>query len=80
MIGYIWLLWGLNQLFMLIMLLNFLIAIISQTYETVISASAIGKYKARCEFNLEVTQIVEIYNSWKGIESIASVFSISAHI
>jgi hypothetical protein len=37
MISIIWMVWFLNQVFILIILLNFLIAIISQSYEQVMS-------------------------------------------
>ena len=47
----IWLFWLLNQFFVLIVLLNFLIAIISESYEAVMAESIIHKYEHKIEMN-----------------------------
>jgi hypothetical protein len=47
----IWTFWLLNQFFVLIVLLNFLIAIISESYEAVMAESIIHKYEHKIEMN-----------------------------
>lgn len=47
----VWLFWILNQFFVLIVLLNFLIAIISESYEAVMAESIIHKYEHKIEMN-----------------------------
>lgn len=53
MIVIIWLVWLLEIFFVLIILLNFLIAIISQSYEEVMLKSLMNKYHHRAELNRE---------------------------
>jgi hypothetical protein len=55
MICIIWSIWFLNQYLVLIILLNFLIAIISQSYDSVMSTSLQTKYTQRCDLNWECT-------------------------
>jgi len=52
-IGIIWFMWFANQFFILIILLNFLIAVISQSYENVMSKAVISKYRQRAQLNRE---------------------------
>jgi hypothetical protein len=49
-----WVLFLLNSFFILIVLLNFLIAIISQAYDEVMTKEEIERYKARADLNIEV--------------------------
>jgi DNA anti-recombination protein RmuC len=49
-----WILFLLNEFFILIVLLNFLIAIISQAYDEVMTKEEIDRYEARCDLNIEV--------------------------
>ena len=44
MIGFSWLLWALNAFFTLIILMNFLIAIVGQSYQNVIDNQMISLY------------------------------------
>ena len=53
MIYIIWIVWFLNGLVQVIMLLNFLIAVISQTYESVVSQQIIYTFTDRAEINLK---------------------------
>jgi hypothetical protein len=53
MIVITWLNWWLNHYIMLIIILNFLIAIISQSYEQVMTTSEVTKYEQRCQMNIE---------------------------
>ena len=53
MIGVIWVFWFLNQFFCLIILLNFLIAIVSESYEEIVSESLTFMYEHRAQMNTE---------------------------
>ena len=54
-IYYGWLLWIISVLANLIILLNFLIAIISQSYDNVITRSSTVIYKGKCDVIFEIT-------------------------
>ena len=58
MIFVIWTFWFIHQYLILIILLNFLIAIISGSYEDVMSQEVQLKYQHRCEMNLECLVIL----------------------
>jgi hypothetical protein len=49
----VWSTWFFNQLICLIILLNFLIAVISQGYDNVMAEQIIDKYQSRAEMNYE---------------------------
>jgi hypothetical protein len=53
MISVIWIVWFVHQFLILIILLNFLIAIVSGSYEDVMSKESEHKYMHRTEMNLE---------------------------
>lgn len=53
MIYIIWFIWLFNIILMVIILLNFLIAVISQTYERVVSQQVRFSYSNKAEMNLE---------------------------
>ena len=61
MISMIWTLWIIHQFVNMIILLNFLIAIISQSYENVMSKSAIFKYKQRAQLNQECLMMLDYF-------------------
>lgn len=65
MIYIIWLIWMFNQIFNLIILLNFLIAIVSQSYDRVISASIQYQYKHKSELNLETQRFFHMFSKPK---------------
>lgn len=54
----LWILWFINLFLMLIILLNFLIAVISQTYERVAGSQTNYTYKDRAEMNEECATIL----------------------
>ena len=54
----IWILWFLNLLFNMIILLNFLIAIISQVYDKIISSSLVYEYQHKTEMNMEIQRFL----------------------
>ena len=49
----IWFTWYTNTFFMIVILLNFLIAVISQSYEKVIEQQLIYSYMHKAELNEE---------------------------
>lgn len=57
----IWFVWLIEQFFMLIVFLNFLIAIISQVYEQDMVNSLSNQYTQKCEMNLEVDHIMRFF-------------------
>lgn len=59
LIAYGWILWHFNIIFMLIVLLNFLIAIISTSYESVMTKQLETEYRSKCRFNVESTLLLE---------------------
>lgn len=61
MITLIWFIWTANQFLCLIILLNFLIAIISQSYEQVMTKKKIVKYLHRSELNRECFLFFKAY-------------------
>ena len=58
---YTWILWYVEMFMMLIMLLNMLIAIVSNGYEEVVQNSKVTQYRFRCQFNFEATMIKEFF-------------------
>ena len=63
MLGYSWMLWVLNVFFMLIIMLNFLIASISESYTGVIKREQIILYETRAILNIESLLIINLYKS-----------------
>mmetsp|Transcript_34655 Transcript_34655/g.53026 ORF Transcript_34655/g.53026 Transcript_34655/m.53026 type:complete len:238 (+) Transcript_34655:5493-6206(+) len=59
-ITFIWMFWMFNQYINLIILLNFLIAVISQTYEKVISRLDTFTYMHKAELNSEFFQVMHV--------------------
>lgn len=66
MVYLIWVIWFLNLLMNMVILLNFLIAIISQSFETVISNRLIFEYEYKSELNIERLQF---YSSLKKLKN-----------
>lgn len=56
-----WALFLFHEFFILICLLNFLIAIISQAYDEVMSSQEIDMYRSRCDLNQEVCVLVDYF-------------------
>ena len=75
MIYLIWLMWLLNAVFLLILLLNFLIAVISQTYERVSSQRIIYTYTYKAEKNFDYYQIIDLFKKRRGIKYLVFVSS-----
>ena len=73
MISLVWTIWVLHQILVLIILLNFLIAIISQSYENVMSKLEVFKYKTRADFNLECLQVMEFFGRLESFDTLLLV-------
>lgn len=61
MIYMIWTLWFFNQFFNLIILLNFLIAIVSQSYDRVCSERMNYEYSHKSELNEETQRFFKVF-------------------
>ncbi len=59
MILLIWYFWAANQFLIVVVLLNFVIAIITNSYDQVMSNAQISKYIQMCELNREVRLIMK---------------------
>lgn len=57
MILIIWMIWLFNQFFILVTLLNFLIAIIQQSFEQVMTQELQNKYAQRCSLNKDCLEV-----------------------
>ena len=68
MITAIWVFWFLNQLLVLIILLNFLIAIISQSFEEVMAKKVIHKYQHRSTMNREYRLIAQAFGFYRPVQ------------
>ena len=64
----IYFVWLLNQFFVLIILLNFLIAVISQSYENVMNSSTPLKYKDRARMSREAYQVLKYFPCFNDIK------------
>jgi hypothetical protein len=71
----IWAVWFSSTFFMIIILLNFLIAVISATYERVVSQQTIFSYLHKAELNLESYELLSVFTTLKQYKVI--VFSYS---
>lgn len=55
----VWLIWWFNQFMIVIILLNFLIAVISQSYENVMNSATILKFKDIAQLNREAYLVMQ---------------------
>ena len=72
-----WTLFLFNEFFNLIVLLNFLIAIISESYEEVMGKEIANKYQSRSSINLEILQLTDFFT--KKNESTETMLYLSAN-
>ena len=61
MIGYAWILFITHQFLLLIILVNFLIAMVSQSYDSVVSEKQIRIYQSKCYFNSHGSLLRDAY-------------------
>ena len=57
----IWLVWFVLTFFMIVIMLNFLIAVITTTYEKVSSLQKIFGFKHKAELNEECYQLIQVF-------------------
>ena len=67
----IWILWFLNQYFNNIILLSFLIAIIGQSYTSVIQNSQMFEYEHKAQLNEEIMRIRNYFNRDRAFDLIS---------
>ena len=67
MIAWAWALWTILIFFMLIILLNFLIAIISQSYDSVMTRQTQIVFTNKTEINVECCLLLDIYQNIKNL-------------
>jgi hypothetical protein len=77
MIAYVWFLWLINIMLMLIILLNFLIAIVSQSYDSVMTKSVQVIYDSRAEFAGECELLLSIFRT--KVDAKASTFALRSN-
>jgi hypothetical protein len=68
MVYFIWFMWLVMQMFLSVILLNFLIAIISQSYEEVMNQNVINKLKQKCQLNEETFGFINFFIGFKHSE------------
>lgn len=78
LITLIWVVWLVNQFINLIILLNFLIAVISQVYDNVVADQKLLMYKHRAELNREYFMIMRMFLMIKEFQII--VFSMDKEL
>mmetsp|Transcript_8619 Transcript_8619/g.14572 ORF Transcript_8619/g.14572 Transcript_8619/m.14572 type:complete len:89 (-) Transcript_8619:259-525(-) len=71
LISIVWVMWCLNQFVNLVILLNFLIAVISQVYEKVISQQFTYVYVHKADLNYRIYTVLEFLNRNKPFKIIA---------
>jgi hypothetical protein len=77
-IALIWIIWYLQVFFMLVIMLNFLIAVLQQTYNRVMNYQKIIMYQQRAELNEECYNLLSIFLRIKQFKYI--VFSTNKEI
>lgn len=70
MIFIVWFMWIVHQFIMLILLLNFLIAIVSQSYENVMQQSETMLYDQRIELNKETILTLEFFGKLRNFKAL----------
>lgn len=68
MISIIWITWLLNQFFLTIILLNFLIAILAESFNIVMEKAMQHKYQQRSGLNCETFLTMESFHMLSGFE------------
>lgn len=75
MIQFIWVVWIFQQFLVFIILLNFLIAIVSNSYEDVMKQQVVNKYKHRAELNCQCQRVLHTFK----LDAQLDVFLITAN-
>ena len=58
----IWLMWYVQAFFMLVVLTNFIIAVITNTYNQVIVMQRIISYRHKADLNVEIFELFNLFN------------------
>jgi len=66
----IWLCWYLNQFLVMIVLLNFLISVIGETYANVTGQAMMHMYKQRSDLNHECILMLQIFMNFEPVEGV----------
>ena len=77
---YSWILWIVSVIANLIVLLNFLIAIISTAYDMTMTGANTIIYEGRSDVNYEITLLVQYYNKWMNNKKEAQVFTLVSNV
>ena len=77
MITLIWIVWVSSLYIMVIMMLNFLIAIISQSYENVMSQQIVFQYQQKVEMNEECLMILNYFKFLENFTILAIVSEVT---
>jgi len=79
-IGLIWLIWFLNCIFNQVIMLNFMISIINQSYERVMAQKNQLMYQYKCDLNMEVEIFMSYFERfcWKKRRNFNSILVITA--
>ena len=75
----IWIVWFFNLAVNMILLLNFLIAIISQSYDRVISNRMINRYKHMSDLNVENLQFHHAFRNIRKFIEYDMLQTVSCH-
>lgn len=70
MMGLIWFVWLFNSFLLMLILLNFLIAILSASFDDVNNKEAQYTYKARCSMNEDTMLILKVIGFLKPFEAV----------
>ena len=77
MVTLIWIVWTSSLYIMVIMMLNFLIAIISQSYENVMSQQIVFQYQQKVEMNEEYLMILNYFKFLENFTMLAIVSEVT---
>ena len=69
MIALVWIFWAANQFLMSVILMNFVIAIITETYDEVISQEKINKFLQKCTINREASLLLQGFGIGSRLDS-----------
>ena len=69
----IWIVWIFNQYFILVIMLNFLISVISDTYQNIMQHSQMYTYRYRNELNVEYLLMKDLFFASQDVEIIIVV-------
>ena len=75
-----WVIWIVSVLANCVILLNFLIAIISTSYDTVMTNESQVIYQGKCDIIFEITLLLDHYNNSKGLSNDAQIFTLMSPV